>query len=257
MKIIPWDDFIKADSPPDYAVSIGVFDGVHLGHVRLLEKILSEKPGMAAAAVTFSQNPKKLLHPQSFKGNVFNIDQKLEAFAALGLDACVLIDFSPDFGTLSGAEFLSRLARGGVKCICVGPNFRCGHKMDTNAQAMAQIASELGMRTEIVEPVMHGGHPVSSSRIRNSILEGKLSEARRMLGRPHFLMVSKMSRNKPGECAFEFENDAVLPPEGSYLVGVDGGEPRVATLTEERRLNVEWPIDGAIRVAFNELVSSV
>ena len=257
MKTIPWPEFIASVAAPDYAVSIGVFDGVHLGHVRLIEKIVAKKPTMVAAAVTFAQNPKKLLHTQSFKGNVFNLDQKLEAFSRQGLDACILIDFSMDFGTLSGAEFLSNLARGGTKYVCVGPNFRCGHKMDTNAHAMAHIAESLGMKVEIVDPVMFSGHPISSSRIRNSILEGKLSEARRMLNRPHFLMVSSMRSEKSDGVFLEFEDDAVLPPMGRYLVSIDDGEPRVATLSEDRRLHAQWPVDAAHRVTLYESVSSV
>lgn len=257
MKIIPWTEFITNKAAEDFAVSIGVFDGVHLGHARLIEKILAKRPAMVAAAVTFAQNPKKLLHPQSFRGNVFNLDQKLEAFASLGLDACILIDFSLDFGTLSGAEFLSSLALGGTKYICVGPNFRCGHKMDTNAHAMALIAGGLGMQVEIVDPVMFSGHPISSSRIRNSVLEGKLSEARRMLNRPHSLMVSNVASDNSEGVFFEFEDDAVLPPVGSYLVSIDDGEPRVATLLDDRRLHAQWPVDAAHSVTLYESVSSV
>lgn len=252
MKIIPWAEFISTDKPLDYAVSIGVFDGVHLGHARLIEKIIARRPAMIAAAVTFAQNPKKLLHPQSFKGNVFTLEQKLEAFATLGLDACILIDFSPDFGTLSGAEFLLRLAHGGAKYVCVGPNFRCGHKMDTNAHTMAQIADGLGVQAEIVDPVMFSGHPISSSRIRNSILEGKLSEARRMLNRPHSLVVRNVLKEGSNGIILEFEEDSVLPPAGRYLVSVDDGEPRVATLSDDRRLHSDWPVDAPHRVALYE-----
>ena len=257
MRIIPWPEFISGGTGADFAVSIGVFDGVHLGHARLIEKIMAKRPSMVAAAVTFAQNPKKLLHPSSFRGNVFNLDQKLEAFSSLGLDACILIDFSMDFGTLSGAEFLSSLARGGTKYICVGPNFRCGHKMDTNAHAMAQIAETLGMKVEIVAPVMFSGHPISSSRIRNSILEGKLFEARRMLNRPYFLMASASASDASEGVCVEFEDDAVLPPAGRYLVSIDDGEPRVATLSDDRRLHAQWPVKAVHRVALYESVSSV
>ncbi len=207
MNILRWADFIASRDYEPLAVMIGVFDGVHRGHQRLMDAVLAKRPAMKAAVVTFRDNPKKILHPQTFRGSLFSLEQKIDSFAKAGFDACVLIDFSQNFGTLSGADFLSLLADAGVKFICVGPNFRCGYKMDTNAQALAEICGSLGMEARIVEPVMYTGHPVSSSRIRNAVLEGRLLEASEMLGRPHVVELDSA--------------DTVMPPDGCYEVIVD------------------------------------
>ena len=221
MKVLDWDEFIASDALAPLSVTIGVFDGVHRGHQKLIDTVLSKRPAMRCAVVTFRDNPKRILHPHTFRGNLFSLGQKIEAFGDAGLDACVLIDFSRNFGKLSGAEFISLLARAGVKFVCVGSNFRCGHKMDTNAQALVELCGPLGIEARIVESVLQGGHPVSSSRIRNDVLEGRLAEAAEMLGRPHAVEVAGSEPAGDGLTALVPAEDAVLPPAGGYLVGLD------------------------------------
>lgn len=218
MKVLDWDDFVASSDLAPLSVTIGVFDGVHRGHQKLIETVLSKRPAMRCAVITFRENPKKLLHPHTFRGNIFTLDQKIEAFSAADLDACVLIDFSRNFGKLSGAEFISLLARAGVKFVCVGSNFRCGHKMDTNAQTLVDLCGALGIEARIVESVLQGGHPVSSSRIRNDVLEGRLAEAAEMLGKPHVVGIAGSERAGGGFPALVPVEDAVLPPEGRYIV---------------------------------------
>jgi riboflavin kinase/FMN adenylyltransferase len=220
MIVLDWDDFIASNNPAPLSVTIGVFDGVHRGHQKLIETVLSKRPQMRCAVITFRDNPKKLLHPHTFKGNIFSLEQKIEAFGDAGLDACVLIDFSRNFGKLSGAEFISLLARAGVKFVCVGSNFRCGHKMDTNAQALVELCAKLGIEARIVESVLQGGHPVSSSRIRNDVLEGRLADAAEMLGKPHVVEIARSEPAADGAMALVPAEDAVLPPEGRYIVGL-------------------------------------
>lgn len=223
MKILTWTDFIASRDCEPLAVMIGVFDGVHRGHQLLMSTVLSRKPAMRTAAITFRDNPKKTLHPQSFKGNIFTLQQKMDSFEAAGIDVCVLIDFSQNFGTLSGAEFLSLLANAGVKFVCVGPNFRCGYKMDTNAQALVEICGKLGMEARIVHPVLSCGHPVSSSRIRNAILEGKIAEAAEMLGKPLVTEIEGVDILSSGARSLRAARDIVLPPAGVYEVVIDPG----------------------------------
>lgn len=234
MNILGWSEFIATREYEPLAVMIGVFDGVHRGHQRLMDAVLSKRPAMKAAVMTFRNNPKKILHPQTFKGSIFSLDQKIDSFAEAGFDACVLIDFSQNFGTLSGADFLSLLAHAGVRFVCIGPNFRCGYRMDTNAQALVGACDRLGMEARIVDPVMHGGHPVSSSRIRNAILEGRLAEAAEMLGRPHIVEVEGIDERSAGEFMFGTTTDTVLPPDGCYDVVINPGAGRENIRTSAR-----------------------
>jgi riboflavin kinase/FMN adenylyltransferase len=238
MKVLTWDEFIQGGcgipapgrpgqprGSPSLAATIGVFDGIHLGHRRLMDSVLARKPDMIAAVITFKDSPKKILHPQNFKGDIFSLERKIQVFDRAGFDLCVLIDFSRNFGTLSGAEFLGFLAAAQVKFLCIGPNFRCGHKMDTNAQMLVKVCAGLGVEATIAEPVLYNGHPVSSSRIRNAILEGRMGEATDMLGRPHDVDVVRFrdgsGRLRSMDCIMEAVPGSLLPPEGSYRIVVD------------------------------------
>lgn len=258
MKIVSWMDFVAGTPSSPLAVTIGVFDGVHRGHQRLLATVLAQRPRMTSCVVTFRENPKKVLHPQAYRGSIFNLEQKLAYFEACGIEVCVLIDFSQNFGTLSGVEFLSSLSRAGVKFVCVGPNFRCGHKMDTNAVALVKICSNIGIDAKIVEPVLHGGHPVSSSRIRNAILEAKLHEAEIMLGRPYELFVHGGEDSGTQGYVFSMEADAIVPPDGLYRVGLDapGRDEIVEARIAGGKIFVDTTIKRALqRIAILEAVS--
>jgi FAD synthase len=108
----------------------------------------------------------------------------MELFAASRIDTCVLIDFSEDFSKMSGRVFISRLSRAvNMRYIVVGPDFHCGYRNDTDAAEVERLAREAGIAAEISPPVMEGGLPVSSSRIRHALASGDYRLAEVLLGR--------------------------------------------------------------------------
>jgi riboflavin kinase/FMN adenylyltransferase len=233
VRILDWDEFINADPGKPVAASVGVFDGVHRGHQRLLSLVKAKTPSMESCVITFRENPKRILRPNSFKGSIFSLEKKLQILESEGLDICVLIDFSADFGTLSGAEFLGLLKKAQVGFLTVGPNFRCGYKMDTNAARLAELCVGLGIEAVVAEPVLYSGHPISSTRIRNAIVEGRLTEASDMLGRPYEIEYeveaeipgfneddSKAREGKAG-LILRPRQDSLLPPDGRYELCLD------------------------------------
>lgn len=234
MVVKSWEEFVGSVSLFDIAATVGVFDGLHLGHQALIQTVLSREPAMRSCVVTFVQNPKDVLHKSSFKGNIFSLEQKLDSLASTGVELCVLIDFSPDFGKQSGEQFLSKLSQAGVRFLCIGPNFRCGHNMDTSAGDLVALGQKIGVQVAILEPVMYKGFPVSSSRVRKAILEGNLDEARSMLGRPYEIWLSKEWLSKDNQSrtsddgnlgskyCFHYDPYVVLPPYGVYNIGIEG-----------------------------------
>ena len=218
MQVISWEKYVSEnkeqriknkgfDSPPPLAVTIGVFDGVHLGHQALIQRICNyshtplphpepSKPGLHCSlftvlcsliptVVTFKQNPLKILSPDSFAGDILTLEQKLSVLEGLGVKMAVLIDFSREFCKINGRDFIDLLLGcRPVKLIILGRNFRCGRGLDTGAEEIRGLAGARGVETEIVEPVMDGGRPVSSSRIREALAAGRIDEAQRLLGRP-------------------------------------------------------------------------
>jgi riboflavin kinase/FMN adenylyltransferase len=134
--------------------------------------------------VTFKQNPLQILNPKAFAGNISSLEQKFRIFETFGVQLTVLIDFSEKFSKISGRGFIDLLLDKPVKLIAVGRNFRCGYKLDTGAEEIRNLAEARGVEACIAPPVMDGGAPVSSSRIRQALADGRQAEAERLLGRP-------------------------------------------------------------------------
>jgi FAD synthase len=135
--------------------------------------------------VTFKQNPLSVLRPDAYTGDILTLEQKLQVLETYGVQLTVLIDFSEKFGTIKGRDFIDLLLScRPVKLIALGRNFRCGCGLDTGADEIQRLAGEKGVEVWVAPPVMDGGQPVSSSRIRQDIAAGRVADAERLLGRP-------------------------------------------------------------------------
>jgi riboflavin kinase/FMN adenylyltransferase len=230
MTITRWDDLSAPSaapapsSPPrPSAATIGVFDGVHKGHQELLRRVLAHAPALRPVAVTFSDNPKHITAPERFMGMLQSLDQKLSTLEALGVELCVLIDFSGNFSKLGGNEFVSTLIRScGVRFFAVGNDFKCGHRLSTNAPMLRDIARGLGAEVDIVDPVLVGGERVSSSLIRSELAKGRTDRANAMLGRPYTLDLRSVEREYSGTTIklLPRARGYVLPRNGQYAARI-------------------------------------
>lgn len=232
MITMDWSAFISGNHrAPDmprrrYALTVGVFDGLHIGHAALVNAVVARTPALASAVLTFTESPKKILRPATFRGDLISLPEKVGLLESMGVDFCVLIDFSTDFGTLSGVDFLTALRDAEVEYLAVGPDFRCGHRQDTDVQALTRICAGLGIQADTVAPVLYAGHPVSSSRIRHAVTEGRLRDAERMLGRPYGAGL------KYAETAYRLPQGRVAPPAGAYEAEIETGSGRMKTTAE-------------------------
>lgn len=187
MKIIPWTSFISGASHIEESVSIttGVFDGVHRGHQTLIGRMKSF-PGTASVLSTFSSNPFSYFSPGRYPGDILSLRQKLEQLEHLGVDNLLLIDFSADFSKLSGRVFFRLLKeRLSLRQVVLGKDHRCGYRGDTGAEDVRSMLEPQGITVDIVDPLVLGGHPVSSTRIREALTEGDLPRAQLLIGRPY------------------------------------------------------------------------
>ncbi len=261
MKTIDWHE-LGTDAfpaPAGCAATIGVFDGMHLGHAELIDRVRkSSEPG-GRVVVTFRDNPKRILRPHSYGGCLFTLPQKLAALEADGVDTCVLIDFSDDFSKMSGKDFLSVLARGLRPArVVIGHDFRCGHRLSTDASGISDHLSTLGIAVEIVDAVHSEGNIVSSSGIRQAIVAGRLGEAARMLGRPYAvdLEAAELAADHDG---FRIVRTCqVLPASGRYRVAVtrDGGATEgYADFVPDGAFVAAGPREGAISLTFIDQVA--
>ena len=190
MRTVYWEEFLAfkgENHNRDIALSIGVFDGVHKGHLSLIRKITSRK-GMVPWIVTFKTNPSRILHPEKYSGDLMSRRDKLRKLSILGIEVAVIIDFSREFGTLKGAEFFSRIREHcGLNYLAVGQDFHCGHGMDTSAVRAKDLLEPQGVEVEIIPPVFQDGTRISSTRIRSLVRNGEFEHVKEMLGNPYRL----------------------------------------------------------------------
>ena len=227
LRIFEWADFIAPalKKPKASAITIGIFDGIHLGHTELIRRVVAS--GKNPTVVTFRENPQKLLEPQSYPGDIFTLNQRLALFEDLGIAEVILIDFSENISKMNGREFISLLIdRGNLTFLVIGSNFRCGHKLDTDAALIKNMNEAKGIPTEVVPPILYGTEAISSSRIRTAINQGDLSLATELLGRKVVLDlapgISKIGYTKDRERIILDVSGRLIPPSGRYRVLLQG-----------------------------------
>jgi riboflavin kinase/FMN adenylyltransferase len=181
---------IPADLPPT-AIAIGNFDGVHLGHREILRRTeqIAADDGLAASVLTFDPHPRKLLRPDVKTLSLDTLEGRLERIRREGIREVFILEFNAALAAFSAEDFVRRILveklRAGA--VLVGDNFRFGHKQSGGIDTLRSLGDSLGFRVEIIEAVSTYGRTVSSSAIRNLLLEGDVAQARRLLGYPYSL----------------------------------------------------------------------
>ncbi len=178
------------NSLPGAVATIGVFDGVHLGHRALVHQVLDRASllGAASVAVTFTPHPEDVLRPESEIAHLATLDERLVLLKSLGLSEVVVLEFTPALSQLSPEQFLELLlARFRLRELWIGSDFALGHNRSGSPERLAAIGRERGFTVHQFPPVEIEGEPVSSSRIRRTLAAGRVEEAARLLGRPYRL----------------------------------------------------------------------
>ena len=186
MQIINWENLKNLElGGKKTALTIGVFDGLHRGHRALIAKIIEKSPMFLPTVVTFRENPKKPGNKREKTDDIIGFKEKMTLLEDYGIALSVIIDFSEDFSKMNGRDFLEALNRYlSPAYIGLGEDFHCGYRKDTDAKTFKSLAESLGIEAEIIPPVMEGGLPVSSSRIRSALKQGRSEEAALLMGRP-------------------------------------------------------------------------
>lgn len=185
-------DAVGAHGLSEVAVAVGVFDGVHLGHQKLLDtlKELASKLKAHPIVVTFHPHPRELLHPDSPPSLLLPPEEKARLLHEYGAEAVVTIPFDKEFAALSPPEFLYDClssSRVKMKGLCVGAKWRFGWKGTGDAKFLKSRAAEGHFKFAAVEELAIGGQPVSSTNIRRALSSGDLGKAKAMLGRNYSL----------------------------------------------------------------------
>jgi riboflavin kinase/FMN adenylyltransferase len=174
----------ELDKPSN--ISIGVFDGVHLGHRYLVSKVLesARTTGHLSGVVTFDRRPAEVLAPHKQICYLTTLEEKLHLLGQLGLDFVVALPFTGQLADTTARDFITALIeRLHMKELWTGPDFALGRSREGDAEYLQGLAEELGFHNHRLQPLKQSGDIVSSTRIRNLIREGRVSEAAGLLGR--------------------------------------------------------------------------
>ena len=228
----PWDGA---------AVTIGAYDGVHLGHRAVIGKLAASarERDLASVVVTFEPHPARVLRPESAPRRLCDLDTKLELLAETGVDAVYVMAFDADRAQEAPEHFIKRLLVDELRTrlVIVGSDFRFGHRRGGDVTMLEEAGNELGFDVEGLALVGAEGRParveeqVSSTAIRRALTEGRLDAANHMLGRPHELRGVVVEGDRRGHTwGFPTANvavpsDMLLPEPGicaGYLVRSDG-----------------------------------
>lgn len=222
-KIFSWEDIIGNSFPLEWkhkgsAISVGSFDGIHLGHRALIDSVVCRKD-YARGIVTFRKSYRAL--DDSYPGDVISFGQKMKILRNCGLDFIIVIDFSEDFSKMDGRDFMTVLtSKCGVKFLSEGKDFKCGFRGSMDMRALSIAGSEMGFALNTVTDVILGGEKISSSGIRSAVLQGDFSGARIKLGRAFAFDCTAQEFTKISSGRYRLESSAgqILPKDGLYNV---------------------------------------
>jgi riboflavin kinase/FMN adenylyltransferase len=172
-------------------VTIGNFDGVHVGHREILRRVVERARETAnlAAVVTFDPHPMKVLRPAEAPGLLSTMAQRLQEMEKLGIEAALVLRFDAELARVSPEDFVRTILAETLKMsvVFVGENFRFGHKHAGDVKLLRELGRKHDYRVEILEPVVMAGEIVSSTAVRVAVAEGDMETAARLLGRPYAL----------------------------------------------------------------------
>jgi riboflavin kinase/FMN adenylyltransferase len=221
------------------AVTIGNFDGVHVGHRRIFRRVveLGSERGWVPSVLTFEPHPTQVVAPERAPKLLTTPDQRYELMREEGIEQVFALPFDRDFSLLTPLDFVKRVLVDalGARAVLVGENFRFGNLAAGDVKTLRQLGSEYGFSTEVVPSITLRGRMVSSTEVRRLAMEGEISAANRMLGRA-FSLEGEVVRgrgigSKQTVPTLNLSTQAeVLPANGVYI-----------TRTFDLESNRSWP----------------
>ncbi len=230
MKIYKGYSDFKAVKP---VVTIGMFDGVHRGHISLIDRVVDRARSIhgEAVALTFYPHPRIVLSSGDKSLRFLtSLDEKVSLLEKAGLEHLVIIPFTKEFSRLDACDFVKEVLHDGLNSrnLVVGFDHQFGHRGKGSASTVGDCASKYGFSMERVEPYIMNGIPVSSSLIRALIQSGKLEEAKSLLGYDYFLKGKVVEGHRIGRAMgyptanlkpdYDFK---LIPGSGVYAVEVE------------------------------------
>lgn len=232
-------------------LTIGVFDGVHLGHIYLLDHLIARarEKGCLSCVVTFKTHPEKVLKRKDTLPWICTLQERVRLLKAAGIDVVVPINFTHDVANLSARDFVLLLKKHLKMCdMVLGPDFALGKQRKGDPEHLRTIGEELNFRVEVVKPARIGSEIISSSAIRQLLVEGDIKRVEHMLGRYFHLEGRVVLGDQRGRTlGFPTANIKVQPEQAMPRDGI------YATITRYGDLQMPSVTNIGIRPTFNGL----
>lgn len=223
MKTIYYPDDSRCEGT--FAATIGVFDGVHLGHRFLLERLKHEagQQGLQSMVITFERPPRQVVQPVWKPELITTLDEKIRLLSETGIDQVVVLRFDRQMASLSARDFMETVLHRqlGVRLLLTGYDNRFGHDRSEGFEDYRRYGSEIGLQVVCGTPLAVEGANASSSRIRHLLKEGLADEARQCLGRPYSLDGRVVHGEQIGR-TIGFPTANMEPDDDSKIIPQDG-----------------------------------
>jgi riboflavin kinase/FMN adenylyltransferase len=235
-------------------VAIGNFDGIHLGHHKILECLekTAREYGLFSLVLTFFPHPGKILGKNKLK-MIQTLDQKIREIRKFDIQALLIIPFDEQFGSITGQDFIQKIVLNTLraKAVIVGKNFYFGKNREGDIPLLNSLSSKFKFRVCSIPEVIQNGEVVSSSLIRNLLQEGRVEKANRLLGRPYEIegkVVKGQSRGKAlGFPTANTETENEIIPQGVFITKTRVGSKILPSMTnvgkqptfDQKDLNIE------------------
>jgi riboflavin kinase/FMN adenylyltransferase len=216
----------KIDSPAKpSAVTVGIFDGVHIGHRRIIRKLVGEAAStdILPVIVTFQPHPLRVLKGNLGVAMLCSLQHRLRLLKTLGVKACVVMKFNKSFAKMKAKDFFKKILidKLNMRILVIGKNFSFGREGLSGIKALKSLATSLNFTLKIVKPKRYHNRVISSSLIRHLIEDGRLNMASQLLGRPVSVLGTVVKGKGRGRIiGFKTANvdphHEAIPPSGVY-----------------------------------------
>ncbi len=213
----------------DTLLTIGVFDGVHLGHKYLISQLKehARRQNLLAGVVTFRQHPQEVLSPQTKLPFLTDLAERTNLLKNEGVDTIITLSFTPEFAQLSAQEFVSLLKKYlRMRGIVIGPDFALGRNREGNANTLCTLGQDMNFSVTVVPPIVINNEVASSTAIRKALADGDMKKVHQLIGRSfslHGRVITGAGRG--AELGFRTTNlnidpEQALPADGVYATRV-------------------------------------
>ena len=184
------EELAQVSPKKDMLLTIGVFDGVHLGHKYLIAKLVehARREDLLSGVLTFRQHPREVLSPQTQLPFLTDLTRRVELLRNEGIEVVIPLPFTPELAQLSAGQFVSLLKEYlRMRGMVIGPDFALGRNREGDSNTLSRLGEEVGFSVSVIPPITSNGEVVSSTAIRDALAGGDMKRVLNLLGHPFSL----------------------------------------------------------------------